>query len=181
MNREKTTHPRLKDYHEERFVFPIGITLFVVILLGVLLGLWGRWDDQAVMMQADLAEYEFVEQSVSVDLQSIQSMRQHDASTIEDIHAAMRGQPVTLVIPDVVIVEKSATGASPSPLTVEVDGIFWNQENPLVTLGGETFRVGDLVQEYEIVRIGKTAVFFRDRDGNTVEKDIYENLLKPGK
>jgi hypothetical protein len=38
--------------------------------------------------------------------------------------------------------------------------------------------VGDVIQGYEIVHIGKTKVQFQAADGTIIMKDMYDNLLK---
>jgi hypothetical protein len=107
----------------------------------------------------------------------VDALLRNDAEELEAMRQAQQSQVVTLIVPEVVIVEEKKNPEKISPLKVNLDGIYWNAKNPLISIGDETYRVGDVIQGYEIVRINKTTVQFRAPDGSLIVKDMYENLL----
>ncbi|MBN2161378.1 MAG: hypothetical protein JXR25_00325 [Pontiellaceae bacterium] len=99
--------------------------------------------------------------------------RKEESQQVKDV--------VTLVVPEVVIVEAEKTEVKgPKPLDVEIHGIYFSRNMPLVDLDGQTYRVGDSVQGYRITKISETSVHFIGPDNKAVVRDMYEDLFVKG-
>jgi len=109
-------------------------------------------------------------QTVDGDVQTVDAILDKDA---EAINAADKKRTVTLIVPEIVIVEDRKNGSEKqSSLNIVLDGIYWNPDSPLATIDGETYREGDIIQGYKIVEIGKRSVqgqgWNRSREGDVL-------------
>lgn len=59
---------------------------------------------------------------------------------------------------------------------IQVSGIIWNTGDPLVIVGRDVYRKGDEVAGCEVIKIDKTEVTLRCKDGGIVVKYFYEYL-----
>ncbi|VGO17543.1 hypothetical protein PDESU_06140 [Pontiella desulfatans] len=170
------------DYREESTRIPLVITLLLLLLTAAPMSYWIFRINQVGTVSTDVSNYDVLVNAVANNVKTVDAMLNNDAEALAAINANSKKQVVTLIVPEVVIVEDR--GMEPKEqraLEIELEGIYWSPANPLVGINGETYRMGDSIQGYEIVRIGKTAVQFQGADGNIVVMDMYENLLKAGK
>ncbi len=164
------------EYREETAKLPVAITVAAVLLVGIPLAVWIFRIDEAGKISADISKYETLVQTVDGDVQTVDAILDKDA---EAINAADKKRTVTLIVPEIVIVEDRKNGSEKqSSLNIALDGIYWNPDSPLATIDGETYREGDTIQGYTIIEIGKRSVRFKGKDGTIVEKDMYEDLLR---
>jgi hypothetical protein len=164
-------------YKEESVKIPAAVTVALLILICAPLVLWIIRINAEGIQATNTAKYDALVSKVENDVRTVDALLRNDAEELEAMRQAQQSQVVTLIVPEVVIVEEKKNPEKISPLKVNLDGIYWNAKNPLISIGDETYRVGDVIQGYEIVRINKTTVQFRAPDGSLVVKDMYENLL----
>ena len=167
------------EYHEETVHVPVIITILVILLIAIPFSLWIYNIDEAGKLSSNVSEFELMAATIDSDVKSVTKILRTDAREMQALDATRKAGTVRLIIPEVVIVENRKTNSdADGELNIEIDGIYWSPANPLVTIGGETYRVGDMIQGHEIVKIGKRSVTFKRKDGKLVEKDIYEDLLQ---
>jgi hypothetical protein len=169
-------------YREETVKIPAIITVVVLLLLAAPLVFWIYSINVKVAKSTDIARYEKLIASVKTDVRAVDAMLRDDSVELARINALRKKPVVTLVVPEVVIVEeKNAPSKSQDVLTAELEGIFWHPRNPLACIDGNTYRIGDTVQGHEIVMIGKEFVRFKALDGTITKLSMYENLFKKKK
>jgi hypothetical protein len=164
-------------YKEESVKIPAVVTVVLLVLICVPLVLWILRINEEGSRATNTAKYDAMVLKVKKDVLTVDALLRNDAAELEAMRVAKQAQVVTLIVPEVVIVEEKKEPEKVGVLKVSIDGIYWSPKNPLVSIGDETYRTGDVVQGYEIVRINKTTVHFQAPDGSVVVQDIYENLL----
>ncbi len=158
-------------YHEESAKWPVLI-LGVVLVLAITPWVWTLSKiNYAGSKSADISKYTALIQFASADIDAVKY-----ALASRSTKQAIQKRSVTLIVPELVVIDEVKLGTL-SPLQIKMNGIYWNPSNPLVGINSETYGVGDKVQGYVIVKIGKTAVHFKAKDGTIVVKDFYENLF----
>lgn len=167
----------LVDYKEESVRLPAALTILLLILVTTPLVLWVLNVNKLGLQTADIGGISIVVEKVEADVKMVDAMLRNDADALAAIRDAQNAPVVTLIVPEVVILEEGNPSGSPAKLNVQLDGIYWSPSNPLVSINKETYRVGDIVQGHEIVSIGKTSVQLQSSDGTIIVKDMYENLL----
>lgn len=167
-----------KPYREETAKVPVAITLLTLILVAAPLVYWIYHINREGAKANDVSQYNVLVQAVANNVRTVDAMLRNDAEELAAINASAKKPVVTLIVPEVVIVEEQKVSGKQAPLKVKLDGISWTKTNPVAIIDGETYFVGDTVQGYEIVRIGKTSVQFQATDGTIVVMDMYEDLLK---
>ncbi len=165
-------------YREETIRIPVLITILAVALITVPLVMWILKINNEGTRSANVARFDSLIASVNKDVRTVRALLGNDAAELAAMRDARNAAVVTLIVPEVVIVEENSRDQNIKPLQVEMDGIYWSPSKPLVSLNGDTYRVGDIIQGYEIISIGKTAVHFQAADGTEVVKDMYDDLLK---
>jgi len=150
----------------------VALTLLIVPLVGSISRI-----NAAGLKSADISKYTTLIRTVDSDMRTVEKALANRLSGLESTERS-----VTLIIPELVIInEIKPDDERPTSLKIDLKGIYWNPSNPLVGINNETYRVGDKIQGYVIVKIGKTAVHFKAKDGTLVVKDFYENLFKSKK
>ncbi len=166
-------------YHEESAKIPILSTAVILLLIAAPFIVWIVKINNDGAKANNVSKYENLAQLVASDVRMVDAMLRNDAAALAAMYAGRKIPVVTLIVPEVVIVEnRKDEPAKVTELNVELEGIYWSPANPLVGIGGETYRIGDMIRGYEIIRIGKTMVQFQSSDGTIVVKDMYENLLQ---
>lgn len=166
------------EYREEDIRIPVMVTIVVLLVVAAPLVSWILKINKEGIRSTDITKYNNLIETVAGDVKTVDAMLRNDAAELAAITSTRKAPSVTLIVPEVVIVEERANKRTEaSPLKIHLEGIYWSPANPLVGIGGETYRVGDVIQGYEIVKIGKTSVQFQHGDGTIVVKDMYENLL----
>lgn len=56
--------------------------------------------------------------------------------------------------------------------SVQLNAIYWNPTNPLVTINDENYRVGNTVNGYKILEIREAEVVFRSPQGKVVVREL---------
>ncbi|MDF7799997.1 hypothetical protein P4C99_11025 [Pontiellaceae bacterium B1224] len=167
----------MPEYKEESVKIPVAITMVLLLLVCTPLVLWIIKINDEGSRATDISQYNALVSKVNNDVRTVDAILRNDAEELEAIRSAQRTQVVTLIVPEVVIIEERAGAAKAKPLNISLDGIYWSPNNPLVSIGDETYRIGDVLQGYEIIGINKTTVQFQAADGTLIVKDMYEDLL----
>ncbi|MDH3981998.1 MAG: hypothetical protein OES84_03760, partial [Kiritimatiellaceae bacterium] len=164
-NKSKHVDP-MAEYREESIKVPVVVTVVVVLLIVAPLIYWILQINAFGIRAADTTKYDALVQVVDSDVQTVDAMLRNDTAELEAILAARKTPVVTLVVPEIVIVdEKTSDPNRTAPLKGELEGIYWSAERPLVGIAGDIYRVGDKVQGYEVVQISKRSAQFRAEDG----------------
>lgn len=163
-------------YKEEGALVPAGIALLLTILISVPLVIWIMNINEIGIQTANVDKFEQLIVKVDADAKTVDAILHNDAEALARIRADQANQVVTLIVPEVVIVEQNEGAKTVGELRVKIDGIYWSASNPLVGINGDTYRVGDVIQGYEILRIGKSIVQFQSPDGTIVVKDMNASL-----
>lgn len=162
------------QYREESALVPLAIAV-VASLLILLPAIWmisliNREGKQGAVV----TKYETLVQGVRGDVDVVDTILVEGG--LESVLAGRSGK-VRLIVPDVVLVDEvSEDPNAVKPLKIKLEGIYWSPTRPIVGIQGETYNVGDMIQGYEIVEIGKDDVHFKDKNGEVVVKGMYENL-----
>lgn len=169
------------DYREETVKIPLLVTFVVLLLIcAPLLWMILKINEEGAK-STSVAKYNALVEIVNFDVDTVDTMLSADSS-LNDLSSDGKAPVVTLIVPEVMLVDESSlSSGAMTPLNIQLDAIYWSPANPIVGIGEETYRVGDSLQGYEIIEIGKTKVRFRARDGSIVVKDFYENLLQSTK
>lgn len=183
MSQQLLTDMELSEsYREESARVPVLITLLVLALTAAPLIWWIFRINEDGRKSTDVSRYSVLVNVVAANVKTMDALFRNDAEELAAMRAAAKRPVVKLVVPDVVIVEENQQKQDASkPLKVSIDGIYWSPANPLAGLNGETYRVGDTIQGYEIVQIDKTSIRFQAADGTIVVMDIYDDLLQSEK
>ena len=160
-------------YCEETVRVPFVVMLLLVVLVVVPSGWLIRRENAVGVHSTDVAEGKALARSVMDNLKALDSLMVGDGDQMGP------SEIVTLIVPEILIVDASKpTQPEQAVLSVELKGIYWNPTHPLADIDGETVSVGDEVANgYIIVKIGKTSVHFKGKDGKIVVKNMYEGLL----
>lgn len=170
------------QYQETTIKMPLLITLIALVLMITPFVFWILKINTEGIRATDATKYNTLTATVESTVQEVSAVLRNDSQELESIRASQSKPVITLVVPEVLIVEKRKEEAPKlEELKVELDGIYWSATRPLAGLNGETYQVGDKIQGHEILRIGKTFVHFLAPDGSVVVKDIYERLLQTKK
>jgi hypothetical protein len=167
-------------YKEESVKIPVAIAVLLVILISVPMVLWILKINDEGTRSADVTSYETLIRKVNQDVRTVRAYMSNDAAELESIRNSQKNMVVTLIVPEVVIIDEKKEQTI-QPLKADLDGIYWSPSNPLVSINDETYRIGDIIQGYEIIKIDKTVVHFQASDGTIVLKDMYGDLLKGSK
>lgn len=166
-------------YAEESPRLPALFALALTLLVAALLAYWIVQVNRQGRRDTNLAAYRQLVQAMQADATEVDAILRNDAEALSGL-AANRKRVATLIVPEVVIVDepKPAEPAGAKAFEAEITGIYWNPSQPLVGIGGETYRVGERVDGYEIVRIGKSKVQLQSEDGTLVIKDMDDDVRK---
>lgn len=168
----------VQPYREESVKVPAAVTLAVLLLVAVPLVMWIMKINNEGSRSANVVRFNNLITEVSADVRAVRALLNNDAEELEAMRQAREAAVVTLIVPELVIVEEQGPNRPKERFDVSLDGIYWSAKNPLASINGQTCRVGDIIQGHEIVYIGKTTVRFQARDGSLVVKGIYDELLK---
>lgn len=163
-------------YKEETVKLPAVLTVLLLVLIAVPLVLWIIRINDAGTRAANGARYNALIAEVDQGIRTVNAFLSDNAEELEALRAAREAPVVTLVVPEVATLEEQQS-RHVQPLDVELEGIYWSARNPLAGINGETYRVGDVIQGYEIVQIDKLSVRFQGPDGTLVVKEMYEGLF----
>lgn len=167
------------DYREETVRGPVLLTLLLVVLIAAPLVYWMFLLNREGTRTADVSQYTVLVEALDSNVTTVDAMLRNDLEEVAAINEASKNNMVKLIVPDFVIIEDEPQAPKPKEqFAVKLDGIYWSASNPLVGLNGETYRVGDTVQNFEIIQIGKSKVRFHGPDDEIVIMDINESLHK---
>lgn len=165
-------------YREQAIHFPIAVMVIALLLVCAPSLFWIHRVNAQGNSKNSVVHYHALLDLVAADIRAVDALMRDDATALAALDATRKAPVVRLIVPDVVIVGEKVPEKEVSPLRSVLEAIYWNKTNPLATLDGETYRVGDSLQGYEIVAINKSTVHFKGGDGKVVVKDIDEDLRK---
>ena len=163
------------DYKEVSVGFPLALLLIVLLVAGGPL-VWGFMKINAQgTASTGVAKYVSLAKGVQRNVSSVRSLLEGHKEEYQQVE-----EIVPLVVPEMIPVEVEEPEGI-KPLEVEIRGIYMSRAMPLVDLDGQTYAVGDMVQEiYKITKIDETSIWFTGPDNEVVVKDLYESLSDVG-
>lgn len=164
-------------YREETVRLPVVLTLLLVVLIAAPLIYWMVLINREGTRTADVSRYTELVDALDSNVKMVDAMLRNDLEEVAAINEASKNDGIKLNVPDFVIIDEEPVAPRPKEqFDATLDGIYWSTSNPLVGIDGETYRVGDTVQHYEIIQIGKSKVRLHGPDGEIVIMDMNENL-----
>lgn len=173
---KKPTSEETADYFEESPTLAIITAIVVVVFVGIPLGLLNKKVADEGSQAADVSSYSELSEKIAGNVRVVREML--EKGVVDEMALAAVATPrVTLITPDVNPTDmKEATSQNSNKLNVELNAIYWNPQDPLVTIDDENYRVGDKIKGFTILEIRKTEVVFRSPLGDKVVKYFYDYL-----
>ena len=166
-----------EDYREETVRMPAVLTLLLVTLIAAPLVYWMIQINQEGTRTANVSQYTVLVEALDSNVKTVDALLRDDTEELAAIREASKNEEVPLLVSNIIIIEEELETPKPKEsLDVKLDGIYWSPSNPLVGLNGDTYRIGDKIQNYEIIQIGKSKVRLHGPDGEIVIMDMNENL-----
>ena len=164
-------------YREESVKSAIYTMLIVVAVVIAPLG----WLNQKVGAEgfkgADTTPFENLVLEVGQDLEMVKDMLVHERVDENLVKSVVLTPVITLITPDIMPTNLEESVGQDSPqFTVVLSGIYWSSHDPIVTINGKNYHVGEQIQGHRIVEISKTEVVFEDPLGEKIIKYFYDYL-----
>ena len=165
-------------YREEPPRLAIAITLVAVILVGIPLGVFNKKIVDEGSRSADVSKYTALAMQVNGTVKVVREMLEQ--GVVSDVAlSGVTAPSVKLIVPQVNPTNmQEAADQDPNKLNVKLSGIYWSERDPLVSIDGENYRVGDKIHGFTILEIRKTEVVFRSPLGEKIVKYFYDYLDK---
>lgn len=170
-----------KEYREVPVKPAIYTMLIVVAVVAAPLG-WLNWKIGAEGSKiADTTQYQNLVAVVDRDVETVRYMLDNE-HVDENALKGIMAPTVTLITPDIMPTNMGeAANQDSGKLKIKLSAIYWNPNDPIVTINGENYRVGEMIQNHRIIEIRKTEVIFEDPMGEKVIIYFYDYLDKPRK
>jgi len=170
---------KANEYREVPVKPSVYTMLVVVAVVAAPLG-WLNWKIGAEGSRvADTTQYQNLVAVVDRDVETVRHML--DNERVDE--KALKGTPVvTLITPDIMPTNMGEAASQDSgTLKINLSAIYWSPNDPIATINGENYRVGEMIQNHRIIEIRKTEVVFEDPMGDKVIIYFYDYLDKPKK
>ena len=160
-------------YREEPPRLAIAITLVAVAVVGIPLGLFNKKIVDEGSRSADVSKYTALATQVNGTVKVVRDML--EKGVVSDVAlSGVTAPSVKLIVPQVNPTNmQEAADQDPNKLNVKLSGIYWSERDPLVSIDGDNYRVGDKIHGFTILEIRKTEVVFRSPLGEKVIKYFY--------
>jgi hypothetical protein len=176
IGRKKEKSAAESEYREVAVGPAVYTTLVVVAIVAIPLGWLNMKIGAEGSRVADTSEYRKLVAGVSRDVVMVENMLENAQVDPRVLKGAM-APAVTLITPDILPSEKNPNAKQKdTQLDVELTGIYWARSDPIVTIDGENYHVGERIQGHRIVEIRATEVVFEDPMGKKVVKNFYEDI-----
>ena len=172
--KNKTLKGVAQPYREEPVKPAVYTALIVVAIVAAPLG----WLNQKIGAEgfkvADTSQYQNLVLTVNRDVRTVRRMLDNEAVDEKTLKGASL---VTLITPDIAPTNASeATVQETEGLKIKLSGIYWSPTDPIATINGENYHIGESVLGHRIIGIRKTEVVFEDPMGEKVVKRFYDYL-----
>lgn len=127
------------------------------------------------VIAADVSSYDAIMKNINSDALSVRKLRDIEVQALASLRYSGDSGKSSLIVPNDGQTNNEDMAAS-RDLNIELSGIIWNPADPLVIIGREIYRKGESVNGYEIIKVSRTEVSFRNSQGDVVEKQFYEFL-----
>ena len=165
-------------YREEPVKPAIYTMLIVVTIVAAPLG----WLNQKIGAEgfkvADTSRYQDLVRGVDRDVQMVNRMLVNETLDEKIIQNTI-SPGVKLITPDIMPTNMGEAAAQDTTYEIKLSGIYWSRSDPIVTIDGENYHVGDNVKNHRIVEIRQTEVVFEDPMGEKVVVYFYDYLRSP--
>ena len=165
-------------YHEESPRPAILIAVAAVVLVGAPLAFANKKIVDEGSRSADVSQYVQLAQQLDGNVKGVRQILEkglvQEATILQAGVAASQGP--TLITPMIMPTNSDEAAQNRSGFNVTLSAIYWSEHDPIVTIDGENYEVGDKVKAYTILEIRKTEVVFRSPAGEKVVKYFYDYL-----
>jgi hypothetical protein len=165
------------EYREEPVKPAIYIMLVVVTLIAAPLG----WLNQKIGTEgfkaADTVSYQNLISEVRRDVRTVERILNNELVD-EKVLIGATVPVVTLIIPDIGPTNAEESVGQNTNFEIELSGIYWSTRDPIATLDGENYHVGEMIKGHKITEIRKTEVVFESPMGEKIVIYFYEYLPK---
>lgn len=179
IGKNKTKADAANEYREVPVKPAIYTMLVVVIIVAAPLG----WLNQKIGAEgfkvADTTQYRNLVSEVGRDVKTVQRMLDNERVDERELKGIV-APVVTLITPDIMPTNMGEAAADDGTFKIDLSGIYLTS-HPIVTINGENYRTGELIQGHRIIEIRETEVVFEDPMGDKVVKYFYDYLDKPKK
>lgn len=168
----------MNAYREESPRLAILVTVVVVVLVGAPLALANKKIGDEGASAADISKYaqlaNTIDENVAVVRRVLENGVVKEATLVAGGILAPKG--TLLITPKVVPTNANESTQNPNSLNIKLTAIYWNPNDPLVTIDDDNYHVGDKIKGFTILEIRKTEVVFRSPGGEKVVKYFYDYL-----
>ena len=127
---------------------------------------------------ADVSNYDVIMKNIDRNARSVRKLRNVEIQALAALKYSGDSGKTSLIVPNDGSTNSDDMAAS-RKLDIELSGIIWNPDAPLVIIEREIYKKGESVNGYEIIKVSRTEVIFRNSMGDTVVKQFYEYLEGP--
>ncbi len=163
--------------YREVSVKPVIYTMLIIVAaVAIPLG----WLNQKIGAEgfkiADTTQYQNLVAMVESDVKRVKHMLDNEHMD----ESVLIGIPmVTLILPEIMPTNsEEAVIQNNKTFKIKLSGIYWSPRDPIVTISGENYHVGEVIQGHRIIEIRKTEVVFEDPMGDKVVKYFYDYMDK---
>ena len=168
------------EYREVQVKPAVYTMLIVVAAVAAPLG----WLNQKIGAEgfevADTTQYQNLVAAVGRDVNTVEQMLNHELVDERELKGGM-APVITLITPDIMPTNMGEAAQDNGRFKIELSGIYWSAKDPIATINGENYHIGEAIQGHRIVEIRKTEVVFEDPMGDKIVKYFYDYLGKPKK
>jgi hypothetical protein len=124
---------------------------------------------------ADVSNYDVIMKNIDQNARSVRQLRGVEVEALAALKYSGESGKTSLIVPNDGNTNSDDMAASRN-LDIELSGIIWNPAAPLVIIDREIYKKGESVNGYEIIKVSRTEVTFRNSTGDIVVKQFYEYL-----
>lgn len=168
------------EYREESAKPAIFTMLCIVVIIALPLVWMIRDIGDSGFKAADTTKYSALAESVADHVVAVRNMIENEMVDEHVVIGIASAPMVTLITPEIGPTNSGeAAGIDKGELNVVLKAIYWNPSTPIVTIGTENYKKGEMINGHTIKEIRKTEVLFLSPQGDTVIKYFYD-YLEPG-
>ncbi len=174
----KTSESLPEVYREESSRPAVIIMIVIVALIAAPLALANKRIGDDGQRAADVSKYAKLAKQLNANVTVVLEALKRGVvkeSALKETSVLGQSGPTT-IIPPVTPTNLNESSGNPNELEIKLTAIYWNPRDPLVTIDGENYYVGDKVKGFTILEIRKTEVVFRSPAGEKIVKYFYDYL-----
>ena len=173
MGKKKAQEGAAPVYREEPAKPAIYAMLLVVALMAAPLGWLNQKIGREGASHSDVSRYRDLVAAVNGSLKNVQNTLSKE---IVDENILKGIKVPTLITPNIAPTNMEEAAENDGVLHIDLTGIYWSKTDPIVTINGENYHVGEIVKGHKIIEIRETEVVFESPMGKKFVKYFYDYL-----